>query len=71
MQSIIKAFFDGSVLIPSEKLNFKPNTHLYVTVNEISDEEYPLKKILDIAEDMNITDLSANHNHYANKKIAE
>ena len=70
MTKTLRAIFDGNVLRPEGSVDLQPNTWYVVTVEREEGEKtegeiYPLTKILTLATDMGVTDLSTRHNWYA------
>lgn len=70
MTKTLRAIFDGNVLRPEGSIDLQPNTWYVVTIEreaeaKTDEETYPLTKILTLATDMGVTDLSARHDWYA------
>ena len=70
MGKTLRAIFDGNVLRPDGPVDLQPNTWYVVTIEreeeeKAEEETYPLTKILTLATDMGVTDLSTRHNWYA------
>jgi hypothetical protein len=70
MAKTLRAIFDGNVLRPEGSVDLQPNTWYVITIEREAEEKaeeetYPLTKILTLATDMGVTDLSIRHNWYA------
>ena len=70
MTKTLRAIFDGNVLRPEGSVDLQPNTWYVVTIEreaeaKIDEETYPLTKILTLATDMGVQDLSTRHDWYA------
>ena len=70
MTKTLRAIFDGNVLRPEGSVDLQPNTWYVVTIEreegeKTEGETYPLTKILALATDMGVIDLSTRHNWYA------
>ena len=70
MTKTLRAIFDGNVLRPEGSVDLQPNTWYVVTIEreegeKTEGETYPLTKILTLATDMGVTDLSTRHDWYA------
>jgi len=78
MSHRIHAIYDGEVLRPESPVDLEPNTRYLLVVEEekvngeIPEETpYPLSVIRSFATDMNVTDLSVRHDHYAHRKLED
>lgn len=78
MSHRVHAVYDGEVLRPESPVDLEPNTRYLLIVEkekangEISQETpYPLSIIRSLATDMNVTDLSTRHDHYAHRKLED
>ena len=63
----ITVTYDGSVLRPDRPLALEPDTRYVVVIQDMEAEppsNLAFAKILDSAQDMGITDLAAEHDHY-------
>jgi hypothetical protein len=75
MALTVHAVFDGEVLRPDELTSLKPNKRYRLTVEEDATaapgpdqpQPYPLGVLLDVAEDLGVTDLAVRHDHYARR----
>ena len=71
----LHAVFDGAVLKPEEPVDLEWGRHYVLTVERTFEAKapreeppYPLTKILEIATDMGVDDLSIRHDWYAHGK---
>jgi hypothetical protein len=76
MAKTLRAIFDGEVLRPEESVDLEPNTWYVVTIErdeekKMEEETYPLTKILTLATDMGVTDLSTRHSQYAHGRLED
>ncbi|MBI1746345.1 MAG: antitoxin family protein [Acidobacteria bacterium] len=78
MTRTLRAIFDGEVLRPEEPVDLKRNTRYRVTIEseeektgEDNKQNYPLTKILGLATDMGVTDLSTRHSWYAHGRLED
>jgi predicted DNA-binding antitoxin AbrB/MazE fold protein len=78
MSKTLQAVFDGEVFRPEDKIDLRPNTRYWITVEAEADETevagdvvHPLTTILNLATDMGVTDLAARHDYYAHGKLEE
>jgi predicted DNA-binding antitoxin AbrB/MazE fold protein len=77
MSKILHAIYDGEVLRPEEDTGLQPNTRYKITIEheednqDLSATEYPLTMLLDLATDMDVADLAANHDHYAHQTLED
>jgi len=78
MTKTLRAVFDGEVLRPEEPVDLKRNTRYRVTIEseeektgEDEKKNYPLTKILGLATDMGVTDLSTRHSRYAHGRLED
>lgn len=73
----IRAVFDGQVLRPEQPVNLRPNVTYVVTIeDEVSTAQaaqavYPLTALGELATDMGVTDLAADHHRYAHGVVDE
>ena len=70
MAKTLRAIFDGDVLRPEGSVDLQPNTWYVITIEreeaeKTEEETYPLTKLLTLATDMGVTDLSIRHHWYA------
>jgi len=69
MKKKLKAVFDGRVLRPEEPVDLEPNAHYIVTVEREGEKpkrppNRALKRILERATDLGLSDLAEQHDHY-------
>ena len=72
MVKTLRAIFDGNVLRPEGSVDLQPNTWYVVTIEreaeaKTEEETYPLTKILTLASDMGVTDVSTCHKLYRSR----
>ena len=62
----VKVIFDGHVFRPEEPVDFEPDTRYtaVLTKDEKETVSVAFQKILERAEDLEISDLSRQHDHY-------
>ena len=62
----VKVIFDGHVFRPEEPVEFEPDTRYTAVLTKDEEETTSLafKKILERAADLEISDLSKQHDHY-------
>ena len=76
MGKTLRVIFDGNVLRPDGPVDLQPNTWYMVTIEReaeerAEEESYPLTKILTLATDMGVTDLSTRHDWYAHGRFED
>jgi hypothetical protein len=66
--TVLKAHFDGKVLVPDEPVNLPQNCALRVQVEPIEEGEKPLRRLMKVAKQFPVTstptDGAAQHDHY-------
>ena len=72
MAKTLRAIFDGNVLRPEGSVDLQPNTWYVITIEreaeaKADEETYPLTKLLTLATDMGVTDLSTRHKLYRSR----
>ncbi len=78
MATTIRATFDGSVLRPDQPADLKADTTYILTIEQEilpeageEVEPYPLTQLRELAVDMGVDDLAANHDYYAHGLIPD
>ncbi len=74
MSTTLHAIFDGEASRPEEKVDLEVNARYKIIIEhegkpEKPDSEYPLTELLDLATDMGVEDLAANHDKYAHRSL--
>jgi hypothetical protein len=70
MQQTLRVIFDGEVFRPEEPVDLEPNAHYEITVTVVHSDEVsegvprPLRRYAALAQDLGVTDLAAQHDHY-------
>jgi hypothetical protein len=70
MQQTLRVIFDGEVFRPEEPVDLEPNAHYEITVTAVDSvgapngEARPLRRYAALAQDLGVTDLAAQHDHY-------
>lgn len=70
MTYFITAQFDGNVIVPDEPLNLPPGRRIRVQIEPEEEAGYPLTRIGELATDMGVSDLAAQHQQYARRQPA-
>jgi hypothetical protein len=76
MALTLHAIFDGQVLRPEESSGLEPHKRYLVTVEEDACEDsanrpsgdHPLTALLNMAEDLGVSDLAERHDDYAHRR---
>jgi hypothetical protein len=70
MRQSVRVLFDGKVFLPQEPVDLEPNARYDITIEPVAETpnaqevERPLRRYAALAQDLGVSDLAAQHDHY-------